>query len=88
MAQHELKTDPKVFLASFADMKPFEIRFNDRDYYCGDVLVLKETRYSGEEMKAGQPLEYTGRELMRRVDYILDGYGLQDGWVIMSVSKF
>ena len=86
MMQHELKTDQSVFILSWTGVKPFEIRLNDRDFRSGDILILKETRYSDEEMKSGKPLEYTGRQLTRRVDFIVSGYGLQDGWVVMTVA--
>lgn len=87
MKVHELKTDPGVFQKSYQGVKTFEIRFNDRDYQIGDGLFLRETKYSGEEMKEGKPLEYTGRTIHQRVTYILEGpiYGLMPGWVIMSV---
>jgi hypothetical protein len=84
--KHELKTDPEVFQATYEGKKPFEIRFDDRGFVVGDVLALKETQFSGEEMKAGKPLLYTGREFYFDVSYVLHGpcYGLKDGWVIMS----
>lgn len=83
---HELKTDPGVFEKSIRGEKKFEIRFNNREFDIGDILVLKETRYSGEAMKHGKPLEYTGREMKMEVRYIMHGpaYGLKEGWVIMS----
>jgi len=83
---HELKTDPEQFEAFFSGRKRFEIRYNDRDYRVGDRLALRETKYSHAEMSQGQPLEYTGREDVLFVRYILRGpaYGLQEGWVIMS----
>ena len=86
---HELKTDPEVFAATEAGIKEFEIRFNDRRFQVGDYLKLRETRHSGIEMKRGKPLEYTGKELLVKVQYILEGpiYGLSDGWVIMSVKE-
>jgi hypothetical protein len=88
MKTHSLKTDNAVFVLSYAGYKKYEIRFNDRDFKIGDILILDETKYSGEEMSAyGKPLEYTGRQLMRRVDHVLEGYGLEPGWVILSVSK-
>ncbi len=90
MKTHELKTDPAVFRASIKGVKPWEIRFDDRGYEVGDRLHLRETQYSGDDMKDGMPLIYTGRELVVQVDYILHGhpagYGIDDGWCIMSVS--
>lgn len=74
---------------SFFGCKPWEIRKDDRGFKVGDMLLLRETRYSGEEMKAGRPLEYTGRELSRLITYILRGgqYGLGDDWIVMTVSN-
>jgi len=84
---HELKTDHECFEQSYIGMKPYEIRFNDRGYKSCDYLVLKETVYTGEQMKNGKPLEYTGRVLTRMVTHVLSGYGLKDGWVILGVSN-
>lgn len=86
--KHKLKTDPDVFDAVMKGIKPFEIRKNDRDYQIGDELMLKKTRYTGEEMKNGKPLEYTGDVWTVKVIYVLYGpiYGLQDGWCIMSTA--
>jgi hypothetical protein len=84
--EHELKTDPTAFEASFLKKKPYEIRFDDRGFKEHDVLILKETKYSGIEMKEGKPLIYTGRELRATIRFILRGpiYGLLPGWVILS----
>lgn len=35
-----MKTKPRYFKAVADGRKPFEIRFNDRDYKIGDQLVL------------------------------------------------
>lgn len=88
MKSHKLKTDPDVFQATWDGNKNFEIRLNDRDFKVGHELDLLETKYTGEEMKQGKPLEYTGRTLGVEVSYILEGpiYGLADGWVIMDIS--
>jgi hypothetical protein len=85
---HKFKTDPFVFEPVFRNQKNFEIRFNDRNYHVGDRLILQETEFSGYEMANGKPLKYTGRECERVVGYILQGpiYGLEAGWVIMSIS--
>lgn len=86
---HQLKTDPEVFEAVSQGLKTFEIRKNDREFGVGDQLHLLETKYTGAGMKAGLPLEYTGRECTRAVSHILTGplYGLEQGWVILSFSR-
>lgn len=84
-AIHELKTDSEVFQAVVDGRKTFEIRFNDRDFKVGDELVLLETIHTGEQMKQGKPLLYSGNELHKTVSYVLSGYGLQDGWVILGI---
>lgn len=89
MAIHNLKTDSAVFLDVAAGNKSFEIRKNDRDFQVGDTLRLMETEHSGAEMAHGEPLIYTGAEVIVTVQYILHGpiYGLADGWVIMSIAR-
>lgn len=86
---HELKTDPEVFYAVASGQKTFELRYDDRNFQYGDILVLRRTKYSSEQMReGGLPLEYTGEECRVRVGYVLCGpvYGLMDGWVIMSIE--
>ena len=84
---HELKTDPDVFTESLRGDKPFEIRIDDRGIVPGDLLILRETKFSGQAMKDGQPLEYTGRVLSRWVTNKTTGYGLEDGWAIFGVRN-
>jgi len=90
MKIHELKTDPSVFQQTWEGRKTFEIRKNDRDYQSGDVLILRETHFSGEAMRAeGAKLMYTERSVVQAVTGILHGpiYGLSEGWCVMSVSN-
>lgn len=96
---HELKTDPKVFEDIISNGKNFELRKNDRNFQVGDLLILKETKYSGREMARyhngaypghmidGKPLEYTDRIVRATITYILNGpiYGLDKGWAILSI---
>ncbi len=86
---HELKTDSEVFHATDRGDKPYEVRYDDRGYAVGDILMLKETVHTGEEMANGAPLKYTGRMLVHSVTYILRGpiYGLKEGWVILSTKR-
>ena len=84
--EHVLKTDHVVFQDVLDVNKTFEIRFNDRGYQVGDLVILKETEFTGEQMKSGQPLVYTGREIQKRISYVLSGYGLHEGWVILGIQ--
>lgn len=86
--EHELKTDPAAFDAVFAGQKSFELRFDDRNYQVADELILRRTQYTGQEMRAGAPLRYVGSPFHVYVIHILRGpiYGLEAGWVIMSIS--
>ena len=86
-AIHKLKTDPEVFKAVVEGRKTFEIRFNDRDFKVGDELVLLETIHTGEQMRHGKPLLFSGNQLRKTVSYVLSGYGLQDGWVILGITS-
>ena len=85
---HELKTDHGVFQETWDDIKKFEIRFDDRDFRIGDEIVLKETVFTGSEMRNGLSLEYTGRRIRMVIISKMSGaYGLKKGWCIMSVEK-
>lgn len=87
--KHELKADAGVFEASFRWKKNYEIRKDDREggFNIGDELLLRETQYTGEEMRvSGAPLIYTGREITRAVAHILRGpaYGIPEGFAILG----
>lgn len=75
---HELKILPEFFDAVVMREKTFEIRKNDRGFKVGDWLALKE--WDGEN--------YTGREVVRYVNYILYDWqaGLKDGYCIMNLK--
>jgi len=87
--EHELKTDPEPFNDVWCGLKTFDIRHNDRGFMEGDLLILKETTYTGSQIRGGMPLEYAGREIIVVVRHILYGagndYGLDGTWVIMSI---
>ena len=88
MNTHLLKTDPQPFEDVAGKRKHFEIRKDDRGFEVGDVLVLQKTKHTGEEMKKGAPLVFTGDMCVRIVTRIMRGavYGLEGGWVIMSIQ--
>ena len=89
MRWHELKTDPEPFDAVASGAKTHEIRRDDRNFKVGDGLLLRRTRYTGAQMHMRPehcPLEYTGETERRVVTHIQTGYGLSDGWAILSIA--
>lgn len=75
---HELKILPEYYEAVKTGLKGFELRFDDRNFAVGDLLLLRE-------YQAGQ---YTGRRQMVKITYILKGFeGLKDGWAILNIAK-
>lgn len=83
-----LKTDKNEFDLVYKGLKTFEIRKDDREpgYLVGDVLCLRETDNTGEQMKNGAALEYTGRQCKRVISHIMKGevWGLKPGWIVIS----
>jgi ASC-1-like (ASCH) protein len=80
---HELKIYQEYYEDVIIGRKKFELRKNDRDFKVGDFLALKEWL---PDMN-----EYTGREVLVQVTYILEGatafyFGLKEGYCIMGIE--
>lgn len=100
MRKIELKTIPEYFDKVAKGLKKFEIRYNDRDYKAGDILILKEwvpeekaERDENDEIiypfDIDKPAKYTGRQIACKVVYILSGFeGLADGYIAMQLVLF
>lgn len=73
---HELKTWPNYFEPVLDGRKTFEVRYDDRGFQVGDILVLRE--WDPEEGL------YTGRVVVFEVTYVLHGMGLQKDYVAMG----
>nr|DAN03186.1 MAG TPA: activating signal cointegrator [Caudoviricetes sp.] len=75
---HDLKILPAYFNSVAKGLKTFEVRFDDRDYMVGDLLLLRE--WSNEI--------YTGRRVMVEITCILKGFeGLKDGWAVLGIKR-
>jgi hypothetical protein len=72
MATHELKTWPSFFQAIWDRRKTFDVRYDDRGYQAGDVVILREwdpnIRTHGLSLADTQ---YTGRRLQAEIGYVL-----------------
>ena len=74
---HAVKTLSNFFQDSINGDKPFEVRFNDRDYKVGDYIAQNE-------YKDGH---YTGRSALSLITYILDNPEyLRDGYVVLGLK--
>lgn len=72
---HELKTWPDYYKYLVDGSKTFEFRRNDRGFKVGDVLHLREWEPTFER--------YTGREMYRRVTYVLNA---SKDFVVMALA--
>ncbi len=74
---HRLKTLQPYFSEVKERKKNFELRFNDRDFQVGDIVILME--WTGEH--------YTGAGVTRKIKYVLKDcpqFGLKDGYCIFG----
>lgn len=83
MKEHHLKITPEYFEEVRAGSKTAELRFDDRGYEVGDVLVLEE--YAIGSTVRGT--DYTGRVERRVVTSILRGHsGLAPKYAMLSLA--
>ena len=66
MKEHHLKIMPEYFQAVVDGKKPFEVRYNDRDFKRRDSVILKE--YSGRKEYESCPDIDTCRQLLETYD--------------------
>lgn len=71
---HNIKILPEFFVPVREGLKTFEIRFSDRNYKVGDILILNEWTSDG----------YTGRNVTREITYMTSALQ-QPGYVVMSI---
>ena len=97
---HELKCWPIYFEQIQDGNKTFELRYNDRSFQVGDIVILHEfyvqsesrARLSAVKMESLDGPHpsggYTGRYLSRTITYIMVGpiFGLSEGWVILGLK--
>lgn len=81
-----IKTHKLKILETFADdvcigYKNFEIRKNDRGYQKGDVI--KFTCID----ERGNTLPHTISEKIYEITYVLNGYGLKNGFVVLGIKE-
>ena len=75
---HRLKTVSPWFSYVWDGAKNFEVRYDDRGFKPGDMLILSEW---------DEDTGFSGRNCARRVEFILSGeqYGVMRGFVVMGL---
>lgn len=74
--EHELKCTEPFFEDLESGRKTFELRYNDRGFQSGDTILLREVSGSF----------YTGRQTQRQITYVLNGWGLKEGYVALGLG--
>jgi hypothetical protein len=78
--EHRLKVWPGPYEALKAGTKVHEFRRNDREYELGDTLILREWCPDRQD--------FTGRKALKfKVTYVGRGFGVPDGYVVMSIAR-
>lgn len=77
--EHDLKTRPEYFAYLWSGDKTFELRKDDRGYWVGDTLLLRE--WSSAK-------GYSGRQIKAEVTFVLSGLPwLHKDIVCMSIKE-
>jgi hypothetical protein len=74
---HYLKINSPFFSAVDRGDKKFEVRFDDRGYQKGDIVVLSEID--------AETMEYSGRALTAEITYVTS-YMQQPGYIVFSFN--
>lgn len=69
---HKLKIEPNYLENLLLGNKKAEVRFNDRDYQCGDVLEF---------------YNYERGVIHFQITHIHSGLGLKEGFVVLSLRS-
>lgn len=74
---HEVKSWPEHFEAVWSGSKKAEVRFDDRGYRTGDILVLNEFNPQGQIL--------TGRWLRTQITHRTE-FEQKPGFVVLSIE--
>lgn len=75
---HILKIWPEFYEKVISGEKTFELRKDDRGFRAGEYLYLREYQPYSQT--------YTGRSSYYQITYLMSGWGLEKGWVVMSIK--
>jgi hypothetical protein len=82
---HELKIEDCYLENLASGRKKVEIRFNDRDYQVGDILLFKKVKEIDRICHNKGKVKTT--EYRFTVTHVHSGLGMQEGYVALSVER-
>lgn len=81
---HKIKLAEQFCGVVDCGIKTFEIRKDDRDYNAGDfVQFIPVKNVNGEAI----PFEHPVSKKTFEIEYLIDGWGLKDGYVAFSIKE-
>ena len=90
MKTHELKLDIEFCDAVLSKQKTFEVRKNDRGFQTGDLIRFIPTDGTSYRSLDGTVRERAKHEISERtymIKYILNGWGIKNGYVVLGIEE-
>lgn len=75
--KHDLKIEPPYYQAILDGKKTFEVRYNDRGFNAGDIVIL-------QPLCENRTYDILRPKLIAEIGYVT-GFGMQDGYVVFSL---
>lgn len=85
MKHHKLKIEQRYYDALHCGDKPYELRYNDRDYQAGDTISF-DVQWA-DEILCENHLKEAARAKYLITHVLHYPQGLKQGWVILSLTK-
>ena len=83
MTTHNIKLRVEFCDAVVSGEKSFEIRRNDRGYQQGDHIIFQAVERDGQQV---YPVPHPVNDLEFEITYVLNGYGLENGFVAFGIK--
>lgn len=78
---HEIKLTIGFCDLVYKGVKTFEVRRNDRGYKIGDLVKFNPVDV------LFQPVEHPIKDKVYRITYILQGWGIQEGFCVFAIEE-
>lgn len=90
MKRHELKLNIEFCDDVLNGKKTFEVRKNDRGFQTGDLIRFIPTDGTSYRKLDGETIEHAKHEISERtyrIKYILNGWGIKNGYVVLGIEE-